>query len=399
MRRRWPIVRLEEVLHQRKEFITIDDLTVYKRPRVKVGAQGVVLRDELAGSLIKTKTQQVCRAGEFLVAEIDAKVGGFGIVPSALEGAIVSSHYFLFVLDEKKLDRQFLDYFIRTPAFHDQVAAQGSTNYAAIRSTHVLTYEMPLPSLGEQQRLVARVEAIAAKAAEARSLRSQVAEETTALIRSELGRLFGDYYNGVRGEFAIKRWERLSGVVDDVADGPHVTPTYVSDGVPFITVLNVTSGRIRFGDNKYITPEEHAQYQRRAKAERGDVLITKDGTIGVPCFVDTDREFSFFVSVALIKPKRDTLNGEFLTWALRIPYIQERIKAKSRGDMIRHLVLREIRDLTVPVPPLPDQRRIVSFLSNMQIQVDELKRLQAETAAELDALMPAILDQAFKGEL
>src|SRR5713101_1628761 len=110
----WPTVRLGEVLKHRKEFITIDDLTNYKRPRVQLHVQGIVLRDEVAGALIKTKSQQVCRAGEFLVAEIDAKVGGFGIVPEALDGSIVSSHYFLFVAEEPKLDRRFLDYFIRT---------------------------------------------------------------------------------------------------------------------------------------------------------------------------------------------------------------------------------------------------------------------------------------------
>lgn len=399
MSKGWPIVRLEAVLRQRKEFITIGDLATYKRPRVRVGAQGIVLRDELAGALIKTKTQQLCRAGEFLVAEIDAKVGGFGIVPDSLEGSIVSSHYFLFVLDDTKLDRGFLDYFIRTPAFREQVAAQGTTNYAAIRPSHVLGYEIPLPSLPEQQRIVARIDALATKTAEARSLRSQVAEEATALTPSELGRLFGNHYSGVKGDLVINRWEKLNAVVDDVADGPHVTPTYVPEGVPFITVLNITSGRIRFRDHKFITPEDHAQYQRRAKAERGDVLISKDGTIGVPCFVDTDREFSFFVSVALIKPKRGVLDGEFLTWALRIPYVQERIKARSRGDMIRHLVLREIRDLVVPVPPLTEQLRIVSFLDDLQAQVDALRRLQTETATELAALMPAILNQAFKGDL
>jgi type I restriction enzyme S subunit len=73
-------VRLGEVIRQRKEFITIDDLTVYKRPRVQLHAQGILLRDEVPGALIKTKSQQVCHTGEFLVAEIDAKVGGFGIV-------------------------------------------------------------------------------------------------------------------------------------------------------------------------------------------------------------------------------------------------------------------------------------------------------------------------------
>ena len=139
----WPKVRLSEVLTHRKEFVTIDDLQTYKRPRVQLHAQGIVLRDEVPGALIKTKKQQPCRAGEFLVAEIDAKVGGFGIVPSSLDGSIVSSHYFLFIIDETKLDRRFLDFFIRTPAFREQVAAQGSTNYAAIRPAHVLLRNPP----------------------------------------------------------------------------------------------------------------------------------------------------------------------------------------------------------------------------------------------------------------
>src|SRR5207237_2970493 len=100
---------------------------------------------------------------EFTVAYIDAKVGGFGIVPSALDGAIVSSHYFLFVIDETKLDRSFLDYFIRTPAFRKQVAAQGSTNYAAIRPTDVLGYKIPLPDLSEQEQILRRIEDIGAQ--------------------------------------------------------------------------------------------------------------------------------------------------------------------------------------------------------------------------------------------
>src|SRR2546422_2760387 len=108
----WPKVNLGAVLQHLKEFITIDDLTSYRRPRVQLHVQGIVLRDEVPGALIKTKKQQVCRAGEFLVAEIDAKVGGFGIVPELLNDSIVSSHYFLFVVDESKLDRRFLDFFI-----------------------------------------------------------------------------------------------------------------------------------------------------------------------------------------------------------------------------------------------------------------------------------------------
>src|SRR3989442_7249508 len=182
MSKTWPMVAMREVLKHRKEFITIEDLSVYRRPRVQSHARGVVLRDEIPGALIKTKTQQVCRKGEFLVAEIDAKVGGFGMVPESLDGSIVSSHYFLFVVHEAKLDLRFLDYFVRTPAFREQVAAQGSTNYAAIRPAHVLGYEIPLPPLVEQRRVVSRIEELAAQIHEARTLRHQAAEEAEALI-------------------------------------------------------------------------------------------------------------------------------------------------------------------------------------------------------------------------
>ena len=141
----WPKIALSEVIIHRKEFIRIDDLQEYKRCRVQLHAKGIVLRDIIAGALIKTKKQQICRLGDFLVAEIDAKVGGYGIVPADLDSAIVSSHYFLFEVNDTQLDRRFLDFFIRTPDFRDQVSARGSTNYAAIRPKHVLNYTIPSP--------------------------------------------------------------------------------------------------------------------------------------------------------------------------------------------------------------------------------------------------------------
>src|SRR5690606_7675002 len=91
-------------------------------------------------------------------------MGGFGIVLDDLDGAIVSSHYFLFDIDADRLERRFLDYYSRTESFRGQVAAQGTTNYAAIRPADVLQYEIPLPLLTEQQAIVARLDALADKA-------------------------------------------------------------------------------------------------------------------------------------------------------------------------------------------------------------------------------------------
>jgi len=59
----------------------------------------------------------------------------------------------------------------------------------------------------------------------------------------------------------------------------------------------------------------------------------------------------------------------------------------------------KLKALPIALPSLPEQRRIVAYLDNLQAKVDSLKRMQAETAAELDAVLPSVLDKAFKGDL
>jgi type I restriction enzyme S subunit len=201
----------------------------------------------------------------------------------------VSSHYFLFSVDSSVLDVRFLGYYIKTPSFRDQVLAQGSTNYAAIRPSHVLAYTMPLPPLEEQRRIVARIAGLSKRLASANEMRGLVESEANAVLPAFLNELFGNPYRSVVGTLAVGRYERIADVSDDVADGPHVTPRYVESGVPFVTVLNITSGRVNFSSLKHITQEDHQQFQRRARAEQGNVLISKDGSIGIPCFVDTAR--------------------------------------------------------------------------------------------------------------
>ena len=398
MKQAWPKVKLGEVLKHRKEFITIDDLTNYKRPRVQLHVQGIVVRDEVPGALIKTKTQQVCHAGEFLVAEIDAKVGGFGIVPEALNGSIVSSHYFLFVINDARLDRRFLDYFVRTPAFREQVAAQGSTNYAAIRPGHVLGYEIPLPSLAEQHRVVARIEQLAAQIHEARTLRHQAAEEAEALPLSELSAV---YCREARQRGTV----RLEELLLDAGYGSSekCVAERAEGAAPVLRIPNVASERIVLADLKYARLS--ARDSKRLLLSEGDVLVVRtNGSLEL-------------VGRSAVVPRLDEPSA-FASYMIRLRFHRDRIAPEYAQRMLRHLrvsgalvdlarttagqynvSLGRLRVAEIPVPPLTEQRGIVTELDAIQAKVDALKRLQAETAAELDALLPAILDRAFKGEL
>jgi len=392
MSKPWPKVKLGEVLRHRKEFITIDDLAAYKRSRVKLHAQGIVLRDEIQGALIKTKKQQVCRSGEFLVAEIDAKVGGFGIVPAALNGAIVSSHYFLFTLDGVKLDRGFLDYFIRTPSFREQVEAQGSTNYAAIRPAHVLGYEIPLPPLLQQRRIVARIEELAAKITEARSLRQQATEEAEAFFSTAMV----DTFASLSKKHDAKRVDYLCEVVRGGSPRPAGSPAYYGGNIPFMKVGDLTKNDGKFLYEALASVNEDGRKKSRY-IEANTLMLTNSGaTLGVPkitkiagCFNDGSQAFlNLDPSVEI----------EFIYYFFksRTDWFREQL---ARGQGQPNLNTDMTKRMPIPLPPLSEQRRIVAELDVLQEKVDALKRLQAETAAELDALLPSILDRAFKGEL
>lgn len=144
---------LSTAIALRKEFVTINDAEQYRLVTVQLHGRGLKLRSVTPGRDIRTKKQQVLRAGELVVAEIDAKMGGFAIVPPDLAGAIVSGHYFVYSIDENKLDKQFLEWFLRSGLAEAwiQPFVKGSTNYASIRQNHFPLLRLRMPALPIQQ--------------------------------------------------------------------------------------------------------------------------------------------------------------------------------------------------------------------------------------------------------
>jgi len=389
MSKAWLVVPLGEVVAHRKEFIRIDDLATYKRCRVQLHAQGIVLRDIVSGSEIKTKDQQVCRAGEFLVAEIDAKVGGFGIVPGSLDGAIVSSHYFLFTIDESVLERRYLDFFIRTPVFREQVLAQGSTNYAAIRPRDMLGYKIPLPPLSEQRRIVARIEELAAKIEEARGLRRQAVEEVDTLLTAMAHRADLD-----AGAKLDKGWSEVA--VGDVIRQVEDSHSVQVEGIyPNFGIYSFGRGLFKKPPIQGLSTSAKTLYRVRAGQFIYSRLFAFEGAYGL-----VSKEFDgHFVSneYPTFACNPDRVRAEFLYAYFKSPTVWSKVSAGSKGlgDRRQRVQPAQILAHRLMLPPLAWQERICAMLA----KVEEVKHKQTETTAELDAMLPSVLDKAFKGEL
>ena len=156
-------MKLREFLNFKNDFVTIDNEKEYQLVTVKLHGKGIVPRERLYGSQIKTKKQQIIKHNQFLVAEIDAKVGAFGIVPKELEGAIVSGHYFLYDVDTNKVLPEFLRCFVSSGILTQEIQefVQGSLNYAAIRPDNILDIQTLIPiDKNDQQKIVDQLAAI-----------------------------------------------------------------------------------------------------------------------------------------------------------------------------------------------------------------------------------------------
>ena len=161
------------------------------------------------------------------------------------------------------------------------------------------------------------------------------------------------------------KWVYLGTILNKLTDGTHKTPKYAMSGVKFVSVKDMSSGILCLDNAKFITQEEHEELYARCNPERGDILLSKIGTTGVPAIVDTDEKFSLFVSVALLKINSKFLYNKYLYYMIYSPLVQKQANVNTRGVGNKNWVLDAIADTVVPLPPIEEQKRIVAKIEEI----------------------------------
>jgi len=166
--------------------------------------------------------------------------------------------------------------------------------------------------------------------------------------------------------------------------------------MPFISVKNITTGVLKFEDCKYVTVEDFNKFTKRCKPELGDIIYTKVGaTYGRAALVDTETPFCLYVSVALIKPKKEIVLSKFLQYSINHPFVKRQADKSIKGAGVPDLHLIEIKSFEIPVPPIELQTEFADIVSKTETLKDEYKK----SLVELENLYGSLSQQAFKGEL
>jgi type I restriction enzyme M protein len=350
------------------EFFGETEFTYIDISSVENGSGIMNFSNKLSTKDAPSRARRLIKENDILLSTVRPNLKAFAFIKNLPKKSIASTGFAVLRATERILPEYLYAIIFDERTVSQMIQLMGKGSYPSINQSDVESIKIPLPPLEIQRQIIDEI------AAHQRIINGarQIVEGWKPNIELEL--------ENVLKNAAETIWKRvpLVQVCEQITDGTHVTPKYTESGIPFLRVTDITESN---DSKKYLSEEEHRQFTKRCKPVRGDVLYSKNGTIGVAKFVDWDWEFSIFVSLALLKPKRDILDGKYLEFFLNSDDGYGQATAHSKSGTVTNLHLIEIKQIEIPLPPLEIQRLIVARIERERFIVEgnrELIRLYEE---------------------
>ncbi|WP_427180015.1 N-6 DNA methylase [Paenibacillus sp. TC-CSREp1] len=189
---KYPLVPLTELLERNVNQTTLDPNKTYSQVTVKMWGKGVVRRNEVKGSEIAGEKRSVVSENQLIFSKIDARNGAIGIVPDYLEGAVVSADFPSFDINKELVLPEYLEIVVKTPEFVQKCvkSSSGSTNRVRLKEKDFLDFEIPLPNIDEQEKIINEVQTLLTYCETIEHEISKMKENSDALKNSLLHELF-----------------------------------------------------------------------------------------------------------------------------------------------------------------------------------------------------------------
>jgi type I restriction enzyme S subunit len=179
-----------------------------------------------------------------------------------------------------------------------------------------------------------------------------------------------------------------------ITDGPHLTPIFISEGVPFLSVDGIQNGELIFESCRYVSMDDHTEFCKKAKPQKDDILMGKAASTGKIARVKVDFEFSIWSPLALIRIQQSSALPAFVEYALLSPRSQAEIDTLCTSNTQKNISMDDIPRLTLTKPPLDEQRLIVKFLDHETTKIDALIQEQEKIIELLKEKRQAIISNA-----
>lgn len=409
---KYPFEKIGNFLKRNKTQVLIQDGIKYKRATIRINGNGISLRDELEGKEIGTKNQFLIKTNQFLLSKIDARNGAFGVVPDELDNAVITGNFWTFDVDYSKVNAHYLSLLMGTKHFQalSQTASVGTTNRNYLQEDAFLNFEIPLPRLNEQERIVKAYNDKIAKAKKLEKKAKELEDTIEEYLFKELGiekkiksknvkgLQFYSFNNitewgldkintiGKNNKSDFKNYPVLKFAID-VFRGK--SPVY-KDGSPSF-ILNQKCNRwnsldVSFAknvDDKWFSSINEDLFTRK-----GDVLInsTGEGTIGRATYVKSEYQGLLYDShMLLLRIDNNIMNPELFVELFNSQFGQRQVNDLKSAQATKQteIGVGKLQRIVMPIPDsLEFQKEIIEKIKIDRDTIFELK-LKATNNIEL----------------
>ena len=297
--------------------------------------------------------------GDILITK-DGTLGKVAQVKGLEMPATLNGGVFVVRCKDGSLENRFILHYLLSNHFQSVVEQQktGST-ISHLTQTLFSRLMIPIPPLEIQREVVRILDDYTKNVTE---LQRQLAAETTArktqytYYRDEL--LTNNYNSKIK---------RLEECCDSIADGDHQAPPKADSGIPFITISDIDERHeINFNVIKYVPDEYYNRLADKRRPQKGDVLYTVVGSYGIPVYVKENKKFVFQRHIAILRPNNAVIDSRYLYHAMNGTAFHRQADLAAKGAAQKTIGLASLAKMTVPVPPLDVQNRIVNVLDNFE---------------------------------
>lgn len=369
----WPLVKLHDICKP-KQWKTIAASNLLEAGYPVYGANGKIgfysdFTHELPTLMI---TCRGATCGNVHISEPKSYINGNAMALDDIDSSIVLIKYLYYFF----LKRKFND--VISGSAQPQITGQGLTKV-----------EIPLPPLAEQKRIAAILD----KADAIRRKREQAVQLADDFLRAVFLDMFGDPVMNPKG-FPISK---LGDFCEDLFLGLTSKVDYIDgrDGFPLIRAKDINTGELSLDGARYISEKQHQKLTKNHLTRKGDLLVSKSGTLGTCAIVRTDREFSTYESIFTVRPSKTKLDIHYLIHLLQNKGFKERLVGNKVGGTVAHLNLKMFRDFEIGIPPIELQTLFSKTIIKCETKLEKYRK----SSLESDFLFNSVSQKAFSGKL
>ena len=438
----WKKVKIGEFLTESK--VIAEESDAAHRITVRLNCKGVEKRGLKAEKEGATK-YYTRYAGQFIYGKQNIHKGAFGIIPPELDGFTSSADLPAFDIDESKCVPEWIPLCLkvdeRYKTLQKEVKGVGSQRLAV---NVFLNVEIPLPDVSVQRKILAKVgkklTSIALLDDEtekqkyyAKQLRQNILQEAiegklTADWRKQHPIQKGnpdydaqDLFDKIQTEkpetksskktvapitkdeipFEIPtgwKWVRLGEICSNVVDCPHTTPikSEVKTNYPCIRTSEIKNGKIEWDSMQYLNYTEYKKRVSRLIPQVNDIVYAREGAFGDAVLLPTGYEFALGQRTMLLRVDANHICPKYVLNSILSPFLYAQALSQNRGATVGHVNVADVKNFTLPLPPLAEQKEIVARVEQHLQTITQLETQIATRETTTKQLMQSILKDAFE---